>query len=357
LGSPYSIRDFYGINSEFGRLEDFKNFVHAAHAADMKVIIDMVANHTAWDNELARTHPDWYTRDEQGRVVAPVADWTDVADLNYDNRELRQYMSEMMAYWVREIGVDGFRCDVAEMVPLDFWETVRPELEKNKPVLMLAEGEKPELHLKAFDLTYSWNVYKALVNIFQENGSARLIHDALRDEELNVPGNSLRLRFTCNHDENAWRAPAMKLFGPEGAKAAAVLTACLPGVPLLYNGQEVGNAQPLPLFEKIPINWKEDHHEMRQFYRDLLRIRRETPALIEGRLEMVTAGADDSVVALYRRHNRGHILVATNLKAGEQQVRLPMPPASIEKLFGNGSYQSGQLTLPKYGYFVGRASV
>ncbi|MDW8238092.1 MAG: alpha-amylase family glycosyl hydrolase [Acidobacteriota bacterium] len=355
LGSPYSVSDYYKVNPEFGTFEDFKNLVRAAHALELRIILDMVANHTAWDHPWLQQHPEWYTRDERGRVVSPVEDWSDVADLNYDNPNVRRAMNQIMRYWVRETDVDGFRCDVAELVPLDFWQTTRSELNKLKPLLMLAEGEKPELHVNGFDLTYAWNVYKALVNIFEKNGSARLIHDALRDEAWNFPRNSLRLRFTCNHDENAWRAPAIKLFGPEGAKAAAVLTVCLPGVPLLYNGQEVGHDEPLPLFEKAPIQWHEDRFAMRPFYRELLRARRDTPALIEGEMEWVSAGAEDAVVAFYRRHAQGDVLVAVNLKGTAQQVRWPMSPPAVEKVFGNGSYQGGQVDLPPYGYLIAKA--
>lgn len=354
LGSLYSIKDYYGINPEFGTLEDFKNLVAAVHAAGMKIIIDLVANHTAWDNELVQKHPDWYTRDATGHVIAPVPDWSDVADLNYDHHEPRQYMLDVMTHWVRDIGIDGYRCDVAEMVPLDFWEPARAELDKIKPVLMLAEGSDPALHVKAFDLTYAWNVYKALVNIFQENGPARLVREALRNEELNFPQGSLRLRFTDNHDENAWRAPAIELFGPQGAKAAAVLTYCLPGVPLLYNGQEVGNPTRLPLFEKVPINWQSDPHGLRDFYRTLLRLRRETPALLEGSLKLVETGSDESALVFYRQKDSERVLVAVNLKASQQQIRGRESPTQVEKRFGDGSYQAGQLTLPGYGWFIGK---
>jgi glycosidase len=355
LGSPYSIKDYYGINPEFGTLQDFKKLVDAVHVAGMKIIIDLVANHTAWDNELLRKHPEWYTRDTKGNVIAPVADWSDVADLNYDNADLRRYMLDMMIYWVRDIGIDGYRCDVAEMVPLDFWETARTELDKIKPVLMLAEGEDPALHVRTFDLTYSWNIYKSLVAISREGKPASLIKDALQSEKLSFPQNSLRLRFTCNHDENAWRAPAIELFGSQGAKAVAVLAYCLPGVPLMYNGQEVGYATPLPLFEKVAINWQQDRYGMRNFYRDLLRLRRGTPALLEGRLEMLQTGATGSVVAFYRQKGKERVLVAVNLKANEQRIRLPAPVAQFERLFGEGSYRNGRLTLPGYGYFIGKA--
>jgi len=157
MGSPYAVKDFQAVNTDLGTLEDFKSLVDAAHAMDMKVIIDWVANHTAWDNALMTEHPDWYTRNEKGEMQhPPETDWYDVADLDYSKQGLRDYMTESLLYWVRDVGVDGYRCDVAGMVPTDFWNSVRPKLDAIKPVFMLAEWQDPELHEKAFDASYAW---------------------------------------------------------------------------------------------------------------------------------------------------------------------------------------------------------
>jgi len=155
LGSPYAVRDYYGINPEFGTLDDFKRLLATVHKHGMKLIIDLVANHTSWDSKLMKEHPDWFTRDEEGRIVLPNADWTDVAALDYTQPGLRRYMIDMMTYWVKEVGIDGFRCDVAELVPTDFWNDARKELDAIKPIMMLSEGSIPEHHAEAFDLTYS----------------------------------------------------------------------------------------------------------------------------------------------------------------------------------------------------------
>lgn len=352
LGSPYSIKDYYAINPEFGTLKDFKALVAAVHDADMRIIIDLVVNHTAWDNPLIEEHPDWYSHDAGGNIVAPNDDWTDVADLNYDNPGLRQYMLDMILYWVRDVGIDGYRCDVAEMVPLDFWETVRAELDEIKPVLLLAEGSAPELHRKVFDITYAWNVYHTLTGIFQRDESAKNLAEVVQEEQAEFHENSLRLRFTSNHDENAWRAPAAELFGLEGAKAAAVAAFGLPGVPLIYNGQEVGNTTRLPLFERVPIDWQQDPHGFRTFYTDLLRVRRQSPALLHGGVEFLDTGYADSVVAFYREHHGQRILVVSNLKDVARRIPLPAADRNLKKLFGNGNVQGGEILLPAFGYFI-----
>ena len=179
LGSPYSIADYYSVNPEFGSLDDFRSLVEATHRHGLKIIIDLVANHTAWDNPLMRTNPGWYTTDSTGGIIPPNSDWTDVADLDYSNREMREWMMEMMEYWVSDVGIDGFRCDVAEMVPTDFWEEARRRLDAIKPVMMLSEGSLPEHHRSAFDITYSWGVYNAMSPLLGSVKPPALLDDIL----------------------------------------------------------------------------------------------------------------------------------------------------------------------------------
>ncbi|MCU0990130.1 MAG: alpha-amylase family glycosyl hydrolase [Xanthomonadales bacterium] len=168
LGSPYSIRDYVGVNPEFGDLDSLKRFVAAAHEHGFRVILDWVANHTAWDNPLLEQHPEWYARDWKGDFYPPPwTDWSDVVTLDYDQPGLRHYMTEAMKWWVSEVGMDGFRADVAGFVPLDFWENLRAELDAIRPVFMLAEWEQRDLHARAFDMTYAWGFYNTLHNIAQ----------------------------------------------------------------------------------------------------------------------------------------------------------------------------------------------
>jgi glycosidase len=324
LGSPYSVQDYYGINSEFGTLDDFKSLVTIVHRQGLKIIIDLVANHTAWDNPMLKEHPEWYTHNKNGAIISPNPDWTDVADLNYHQIGLRNYMIAMMKYWVREIGIDGFRCDVAELVPTDFWDNARKELDVIKPVMMLSEGTIPEHHIKAFDLTYSWNVYDVLENVIQGSTSATIFDDLLKSESYQYPRNSLRMRFNTNHDKNAWDAPAVKKFTPQGAKATAVLVFTYPGVPLIYNGEEVGNEKKLSLFEKVDIDWSKGK-DFRKLYETLGLLRREHPALRQGGYTSVPNSVNTRVYSFIRAKGKDTVLVVINFASAVVKVKLKLP--------------------------------
>jgi len=316
IGSPYAVRDYYGINADYGTKEDFKRLIAEAHRRGMKVIIDIVANHTSWDSVMMKT-PDFYKHDATGRITYP-HDWSDVAELNYENPQLRRYMTDMLKYWVREFDLDGFRCDVAEEVPTDFWENARAELEKIKPdIAMLAEGHKAELLLKAFDFDYSWPLHSALTNVLQGRAGAVELRSAWDKEFREWPRGSLHLRFSDNHDERR----AIARFGEPGALAASALMFTLDGVPLLYNGQEVGDTAESgapALFEKLPIFWPiaERRPEFPRFYKQLMALRRSSRALRRGSLHWLS-NSDETRVLTYARRSPGttgeEILVAINV--------------------------------------------
>ncbi|GEM_PF-48945 len=304
LGSPYAVKDYYAVNPEFGTLEDFRALVDAVHDEGMHIIIDLVANHTAWDNPLIEEHPEWYTRGADGEIIAPNANWHDVADLDYSNDSLRAWMKEMMLYWVRDVGIDGYRCDVAELVPHEFWVDAAQALREVRPVMMLAEGADPELHIDAFDLTYAWNSYDVLRPIIEGEAGVEDIATTLTRESYRYPKGALRLRFTTNHDKSKYDGPAVEWFGPEGAKASAVLVTLLPGVPLVYNGQEVGNDRRLSLFEKVTIDWESDRHGFREFYRRLLNARAAHPALRRGDMRLLPFDSTGRVFAFVREYEQ-----------------------------------------------------
>jgi cyclomaltodextrinase / maltogenic alpha-amylase / neopullulanase len=330
LGSPYSIRDYYAVNPEFGTLDDFKALVNTVHQHGMKIIIDLVANHTAWDNPMLKDHPEWYTHDASGKIISPNPDWTDVADLNYDSYALRTYMIDMMKYWVRNIGIDGFRCDVAELVPTNFWESAREELEAIKPVMMLSEGSLPEHHLKAFDVTYSWNVYDVLEQVINGSTPATIFDSLLNTESVQFPKGSLRMRFNTNHDKNAWDAPAVEKFTPQGAKATSVLAFSFPGVPLVYNGEEVGNDKKLGLFEKVDIDWSKGK-DFRELYELLGSLRRDHPALRFGKYRVVPNSANAHVYSFIRASREDTLLVAINFGSTAMKAKFDLLATSKHK--------------------------
>lgn len=334
LGSYYSVKDYLGINPEFGTMDDFKALVQAIHDQGMYVILDWVANHTAWDNPLVEQHPDWFTRDSLGNLVPPVPDWSDVVDLNYDNRELWRYMTDALKFWIEECDIDGYRCDVAEMVPIGFWEQAVAELNQIKPVFMLAEGEAAFLHQRAFNMTYSWRLFQAMNRIAQGKAKALLIDSLLMQEQRDYPPNALRMRFTSNHDENSWNGTVFERLG-EAAKTMAVLTATIPGKPLLYSGQEAGMNKRLDFFEKDAIEWQES--TFRLFYSKLFNLYQKNPALHRGKMEKITTDRDDSIYAFVRIFRDDKILVLLNCSDQRQQVEINSPhfKENYRELFSN----------------------
>jgi len=313
IGSPYAVRDYYGINPDYGTSADLKKLVGEAHQRNMKVIIDIVANHTSWDSVMMK-HPEFYVHDASGRITYP-HDWSDVAKLNYDNPELRRYMTDMLKYWIREFDLDGFRCDVAEDVPTDFWDNARAELDKIKPdIVMLAEGHKPELLVKAFDFDYSWPLHSALTNVLQGRAPASDLRKEWTNEVRQWPLGSLHMRFSDNHDERR----AIARFGEPGALAASALMLTLDGVPLLYNGMEVGDTTESgapALFEKLPVFWPiaERRPEFARFYRQMIALRHSSSALRRGSLEWVSNSNESRVVSYLRKAPNEEMLVVINL--------------------------------------------
>ncbi len=332
LGSYYAVRDYTAVNPEFGTLEDVRALVKQAHGMGMHVILDWVANHTAWDNAWVKQHNDWYKKNEKGEIFPvtfqedPAAEpeyWTDVIALDYEQPGLWQGMTDAMAYWVREAGIDGFRCDVADAVPVPFWNHARAELDKIKPVFMLAEGQKPALHDAAFDMTYAWD----LAEVFKKIGAGKADASALRSHYLQpkkiYPATAYQMTFTNNHDFNSWNGHDAELYGP-AYKVMAVLAATLPGMPLIYGGQEAALAKRLEFFEKDAIQW--NGYPLAGFYTDLLKLKKNNPALANGQygspLKILDAGNAD-VFAFSRSKGKNVVSVITNLSGREQSYRLP----------------------------------
>ena len=281
LGSYYAIRDYCDVNPEFGDMDDFDRFLSQAHESGFKVILDWVANHTSPDAVWESGKPaDWYVRDSLGNTVTQY-DWTDIAELNYDNKDMRAAMADAMRFWLDK-GVDGFRCDMACEVPVDFWRETLPQLRKDYPgVYFLAEGETPELHEDAFDASYAWKLHHLLNDIAQGRKGVPDLEEYIAEDSAAYPAEAFRLMFTSNHDENSWAGTEFERMG-DAARAMAVLTFTLPGgQPLIYTGQEMGWNHRFEFFEKDPVPaWEENSYT--DFYKELINIRHRNPALSAG---------------------------------------------------------------------------
>lgn len=291
LGSYYSIVDYTAVNSEFGTLADFKSFVARAHSLGMYVIVDWVANHTARDAKWVIQHQSWYEWDSVKNEVATPFDWDDTAKLDYSNQEMRQEMLNSMLFWLQEAKIDGFRCDMAMLVPIDFWESATIELTRemesqSRELFMLAEAEGPEFH-KAFDATYSWEEHHILNRIAKGEANCYALGERLGYENSVFPLSAQRMHFTSNHDENSWNGSALERMG-DAAEALAALTFLLSGMPLIYNGQECGLNRRLEFFEKDPINWEKMNStrgkQITALYSKLSELKHSHPALLAGNL-------------------------------------------------------------------------
>ena len=319
LGSPYSIKDYTAINPDMGNLEDFDNLVKEAHKLKMKVILDWVGNHTSFDNKWVKPHPDWYTKDSLGHISHPKGtDWTDVADLNYDNKEMRKEMIKSMKFWVTNYDIDGFRCDVAGFVPNDFWQEAIAELQKLKPLFMLAEWEDPSLHKAGFHMTYGWELHH-IMNEIAKGKMKPLALDTFFDKDFHrFPDEAYRMNFTTNHDENSWNGTIKERMGAAG-DVMTVLAFTAEGMPLIYSGQEANLNKRLSFFDKDTIDWT-DKSKL-DFYKKLLFLHHQNRALWNGKygsyLQKVNT-SNNSIYAYSRENDGDKVMVFLNLSDKKQ---------------------------------------
>ncbi len=317
LGSPYAVRDYDAINPDYGTADDLKQLVDAAHRRDMKVFIDIVANHTAWDSTLIKQQPDWYRHDAAGHIVPPNPDWVDVAQLDYSNPALRQYMSGMLVRWLRDYRLDGFRCDYAIGVPRDFWESLRPQLDRVRPGLaFMAEADDPGLLIRAFDIDYAWDFYHAMSDALSGRAPASFVREVWERAEARYPRGALRLRFSDNHDQ----LRATGQFGLPAALAASAVMFTLDGVPLLYNGMEVGDTTESTapaLFERAPIAWEmaERRAQVTPYYQALAALRRAHPAFTRGAVRWLRNDDEERVLSYERTAAGDTLVVVVNLSS------------------------------------------
>lgn len=325
-GSYYAVKDYKGINPDFGDKESFQKLVDLTHQNGMKLIIDWVANHSAPDNVwVDQGHMDWYNLDSAGNLQPTIGtDWWDVADLNYDNPNMRDAMIDAMKYWVSEFDIDGYRCDVAGWVPIEFWDRARSELDNIKPVFMLAEGEEVQQHANAFDMTYGWEFHHVMNEVAKGHRNADSIVAYFKREAERYPSSAYRLHFTSNHDENSWNGTEFERMG-DGAMTFAVLAATVHGMPLIYNGQETSLNKRLLFFEKDPIPWT--GMDKADFYAKLFKLKDENPALWNGdygAFPEFMETSDPDVLVYVRKKGNNSVLTVLNLSGKEKKVKVDL---------------------------------
>jgi glycosidase len=313
-GSYYSISDFKGVNPEFGTAADFKNLVKLAHEYGMKVIMDWVANHAAWDNVWTKDHPEYFVRDSEGNFKPPY-DWTDVIQIDHNNPAEQDAMIEAMQYWVIGFDIDGFRADLAHLTPLDFWKKARTAIEPLKSNLFwLAESEEINYH-KVFDATFTWEWMHSTESFYKGNINLNSLYDVLAKYETTFPATAYRMYFTSNHDENTWNGTAGEKYG-DMLKALAVFSCTWNGIPMIYSGEEMPNLKRLQFFEKDVIEWTGEY-QLHEFYKTLLELRKSNTALLAAdpavtTFHIITEGGK-SIMAFLRKNDTDEVLVFLNL--------------------------------------------
>lgn len=324
LGSYYSVKDYYGINPEFGTKADFKHLVDQIHKMGMHIIVDWVANHSSWDNELAQDHPDWYTKTEEGQFQpTPWYDWDDVIDFDYNQPGLREYMTQALVYWVKDFDIDGYRCDTAGFIPTDFWDNARAEMDAVKPVFMLAEWESRDLHQKAFDMTYSWTLFDKMTAVTRDHKPLGGLIEYMAHDVSTFPRDGYRMTFTDNHDMNSWNHNMVYNFG-DGLKASMVLCGTINGMPLVYGGQEAGLNRSLKFFDKDLIDWKSLPYE--ELITQIFDLKHQNKALWNGKdggvMVRIYNDKPEQVLSFSRKKDNNQVIAIINYSTQPAQVTL-----------------------------------
>lgn len=337
LGSQYAAQDYTSINPEFGTMEDFKHLVNEAHKMGFKVIIDWVANHTGWDHVWTKTNPDFYLIDPKTNDFQIASGMDDIIELDYSNPKMREAMIDAMKFWVRETNIDGFRCDLAAWVEVDFWQQARPEVEKVKPLFWLGEFDEldnPD-YGKVFDASYIWN-WMHKTKDYNEGKATFDDLKTLLSRYTAIGDSSMRAWFTSNHDENTWNGTEYEKYGVF-AKPLAVFSITWNGVPLIYNGQELPlKTKRLEFFEKDPIPWN-GIYELHDFYKTMLNLKSTNTALRGGDPAATTTvlktSADDKVLAYVRKNGNDEVLVVLNFS--NENVPFTIDDSNVSGAFKN----------------------
>ena len=354
MGSYYSAKDFRAIDPLYGTPEDFRRLVDRIHNLGMRVIIDWVANHTAWDHRWTLEHPEFYALNESGGFRPPFPEWEDVIQLNYNHPALWEEMITCLEFWLREMDIDGFRCDMAHLVPTHFWNLARLRLEKIKPVFMLAESESPELLEYAFDAVYNWKIFHAMNDMAAGKITDTDLSRIITEEVKALPDNASHLLFTSNHDENSWNGSSVERLGNLNP-LFAVLTFMIPGIPLVYSGQEAANTKRIKFFDKDEIGWKDD--PMAGLYKSMNALKKEYRFLLCNRCGDFTVRAipegGNAMILLERRSERESLLALFNLSTKGERIHLPGERDYKDAISGKTVIrQDGKVELSAFGYRI-----
>ena len=355
LGSYYACSSYVKVNPEFGSLNDFIVLIKEAHLLGFKVLIDWVANHTGCDHEWTTQHPDFYKKNEGGNFY-DAHGWVDVIDLDFENKMLWDTMVAAMRFWVDECGIDGFRCDMAHLVPLDFWMYARTELDGRKKLFWLAETDDMLYH-SVFDATYGWELLHSMERLYKNEQSVWGFVDVLNKYEAALPPNALRLLFTSNHDENSHSGSEWERLG-NGAKAFAVLCATWKNaLPLIYSGQELPNTKRLHFFEKDEISWT-GNNQLNDFYKTLLHLRTTNAALkaCDEAIEtsILHVSEPDSIFAFFSKKDADEVLVILNLSHSACTFNLLKVESrqTLVEVFNGEPFSDSEMILPGWGFKV-----
>lgn len=337
IGSPYCIRDFKAVNPRYGTMTDLKELVNTAHSSGMKVILDWVANHTAWDCSWITEHPDWYVKDAAGNIVSP-SGWSDVAQLNFANADMRAAMKDAMLFWVEQLGIDGYRCDYADGVPHDFWSDVITALRaKNSGMIMLAETANPDYYADGFDMIYDWNSSTTISSAFNGGKPADVVKEAT-EALAKVPDGKSILRYVFNHDVAAENNVATMFGAPEGVPAAYVLASMLNGTPMIYSSMDVeGLSGKLSFFNYMTLDFSTSLSD------EYKAINAAFKASAEVRRGELRDFSNSSVVCFTRAIPGHNLLVAVNTTGSEKSVKSPILLAGSTM---TGLIDGKQVTVP-----------
>lgn len=358
LGSYYAVSDFKKINPEFGTIKDFRNLIKVAHENEMYVILDWVPNHTGWDHTWIKRNPEFYTKNAKGEITEPLNEdgtpvgWADVADLNYDNKNLRKTMVKDMLYWIEKENIDGFRCDVVGSVPLSFWQEAIPKLREKKKIFMLAEAWEPEL-LKdnLFDMAYGWDTHHRM-NDLAKKEDISIWNTHIQKMNTMYEPNDMLMNFVTNHDENSWNGTIAERMG-NAWQLYTALSYTIKGMPLIYSGQEYGLNHRLKFFEKDEIpHTKGKEWEL---LKKLGKLKNNNPALNGGKnpasyIKINTQ--NNQVLAFKRQKEDNSIVFIANVSKQEQTIIGVISGKYLNYMKGETINLPEQITLQPFEYMI-----